>query len=57
MDIYGCGFDFVRAALRGPPADPLALAGQLAQLCPDAGDPAELAADLAATGRFTLWWD
>lgn len=57
FDIYGCGFDFVRAALREAPADPLALARRLAQLCPDAGDPAELAADLAGTCRFTLWWD
>ncbi len=57
FDIYGCGFDFVRAALRDAPADPLRLAQRLAALCPEVGEPAQLAAELAATGRFTLWWD
>ncbi|WP_066527971.1 ankyrin repeat domain-containing protein [Erythrobacter sp. CCH5-A1] len=57
FDIYGCGFDFVRAALREVPPDPMPLAQALAALCPAVGDPAELAAELAATGRFTLWWD
>ena len=57
FDIYGCGFDFVRAALREVPGDPVALARQLAALCPEVGEPSELAGELAATGRFTLWWD
>lgn len=57
FDIYGCGFDFVRVALREGPAEPLALARRLAALCPEVGEPAELAEELAATGRFTLWWD
>lgn len=57
IDIYSCGFDFVRAALRELPPDTMALAQALAALCPDVGDPAKLAAELAETGRFTLWWD
>ncbi len=57
FDIYGCGFDFVRIALRELPRDPAALAGRLVALCPDLGDEAALADELKETGRVTLWWD
>jgi ankyrin repeat protein len=64
LDIYACGFDFLRAQLRAAPQDAAAIAERLIALCPDAGDPgnpeaavAAFAEELAATGRFTLWWD
>jgi ankyrin repeat protein len=64
FDIYACGFDFCDAQLRAPSADPARLAARLIELCPDLatfGDvpdsTAELAAELAETGRFGLWWD
>ena len=45
-----------------PPADAAAMAAELYRLCPDAidqgsGDLDDFARELAATGRFSLWWD
>ncbi len=64
FDIYACGLDFVDAQLREPPRDAVALAERLITLCPDAADFGDipgsvraLAGELAATGRFGLWWD
>lgn len=64
LDIFACGFDFLRAQLRAAPKDAAALAERLITLCPEAGDPGDpagsvagFAAELRATRRFTLWWD
>lgn len=64
FDIFGCGFDFVNAQLRGPPAHAEALAERLIALCPDAADFSDipgsvraLAERLASSGQFGLWWD
>ena len=64
FDIYGCGFDFVDAQLRGPPKDAHVLAERLIKVCPELaefddrpGSVLSIAAELARTGRFGLWWD
>lgn len=64
FDIYGCGFDFVDAQLRGPPKDSPALAERLIKVCPELaefndmpGSVRSIADEIVRTGRFGLWWD
>jgi hypothetical protein len=64
LDIYGCGFDFLRAQLRSTPRHAAGLAERLIALCPEMSAPgdtargvAALAQELEETRRFTCWWD
>ncbi len=55
-------YDTLAGRFLAPPADPQAIAESIYRICSDAvhqgaGDLETLAADLAATAAFYLWWD